>query len=332
VYRFTLIRAPRTRAWGACQAALSSVSLPCTPVRVYNTDSMAQTSPHTFRFAVVVAACTLLLLINGALVTTQAGLTPPPAGSAAPAEPPALSLFEHAHPWLGGVAALLIFALWIWMRHADTPKGPERLGFVLTVLVAYAAQNGSSLTVPAQAWRGTLHACLAQLVFAGVVAILVLTSAAWQRGPDLVEDYGWPSLRSFSITTPALVLLQVFLGAALRHKAMGALSHLGWAMVTALWILLECVFLIQQFPEHRILRPAANWFLAVVCAQVFLGIGAFTMRTMEMDGAPALAAVTAAHVAMGAMTLAMSVVMSIHIRRNVMPKGSLSAAPISPKA
>jgi hypothetical protein len=50
------------------------------------------------------------------------------------------------------------------------------------------------------------------------------------------------------------------------------------------------------------------------------------MRTMEMDGTPALAAATATHVATGALTLAMSVVMSMHIRRNVMPKGSLNAA------
>jgi hypothetical protein len=73
------------------------------------------------------------------------------------------------------------------------------------------------------------------------------------------------------------------------------------------------------------LRPAANWLLAATCTQVFLGIGAFAMLTMEMDGTPALAAAVAAHVATGALTLAICLVLSIQIRRNVMPKGSLSA-------
>jgi heme A synthase len=277
---------------------------------------MVQTSPNLFRFAVVVAACTLLLLVDGALVTT--------AGASA------AGLAGQAHPWIAAVVGLLTAILVVWSMRTDSGPKLHRLGWLLLILVVAQGGLGSrGAMAVSQAWMGTLHGFLAQLFFAGTVAMMLVTSPAWQRGPDLVEDYGWPSTRSFSVTTPVLVLLQVFLGAALRHKAMGALSHLGGAMFVALWILIECVCMIQQFPQHRILRPAANWFLAITCTQVFLGIGAFTMRTMEMDGTPALAAATAAHVATGAITLAITVVMSIHIRRNVMPKGSLHPAPIS---
>jgi heme A synthase len=280
---------------------------------------MAQSSTTLHKIAVPLALVGLLLLIDGALVTGDAAVTPPAAPGFA----------EAVHPWIASGLALMTLILAMLVPR-DASPGLRRLAWILVALIVLQAGLGSrgalALSPP---WIGTLHAVLAQLYFAGAVAMVIVTSAAWPCGPDLVEDYGWPSLRSFAVSTPVLVLLQVFLGAALRHKAMGALSHLGWAMVTALWILLECVFLIQQFPQHRVLRPAANWFLAVTCAQVFLGIGAFTMRTMEMDGTPALAAATAAHVATGAMTLAISVVLSIQIRRNVMPKGSLSAASIS---
>jgi heme A synthase len=295
---------------------------------------MAQTSSNLFRFAVLVAVCSLLLLINGALVTTAADVASSRAGSTPPAAPPpaspVLGLLEHAHPWVGAVVGLLTLVLVIWSMRVDPCPKLHRLGWLLLILVVAQGGLGSrGAMAVSPAWMGTLHACLAHLFFVGTVAMVIVTSTAWQRGPDLVEDYGWPSLRSFAVTTPVVVLFQVFLGAALRHNAMGALSHLGWAMIAALWILLECVFLIQQFPQHPILRPAANWLLAVTCTQVFLGIGAFTMRTMDMDGTPALAAATAAHVATGAMTLAMVIVVSIHIRRNVMPKGSLTPAPIS---
>jgi len=269
---------------------------------------MRQTSSSLYRFAIFVALCALLVLIDGALVTGNAATTPSAPG-----------LAEAVHPWAGAVVSVLAVVLIVWTA-LPRKLDPSPFGWIPLVLVLAGSGNWSRFPSV-----GTLHAVMAQLFFASAVAIVVVTSPAWQRGPDLVEDYGWPSLRSFSVTTPVLVLFQVYLGAALRHKAMGALSHLGFAMLAALWILIECVFLIQQFPQHRILRPAANWLLAITCVQVFLGIGAFTMRTMEMDGTPALAAATAAHVAIGALTLAISVVVSLCIRSNVVPKGSLSA-------
>jgi heme A synthase len=236
-----------------------------------------------------------------------------------------LGFLEQAHPWAGALVGLLTLILAIRIMRSDPRPGLHRLGwFLLVLLLAQGGLGSRGAMAMSPEWTGTLHACLAHVFFAGAVAIVVVTSAAWQSGPDLVEDYGWPSLRSFAVTTPVLVLFQVFLGAGLRHKATGALSHLGFAMFVALWILIECAFVIQQFPAHRVLRPAANWLLAITCAQVFLGIGAFTMRTMEMDRTTALAVGTAAHVVTGAMTLAMSVAMSLQIRHIVMPKGSLS--------
>jgi heme A synthase len=313
-------------------------------------DSMAQISAHLFRFALLVSVCSLLMVVDGALVTgagvagppagTSAGATPgsaaePPAsvgaGSAASATLPAATrapgILELAHPWFGAVMGLLTLTLVVWVMRADARPGARGLSWALLfLLLAQGGLGSRGVMAFSPVWMGTLHACLAQLFFACAVAITVVTSPAWQRGPDLVEDYGWPSLRSFAVTTPVLLMFQVYLGAALRHKAAGALPHLGFAMFVALWILIECVCLIQQLPQHPILRPAANWLLAATCTQVFLGIGAFTMLTMEMDGTAALAAATAAHVATGALTLAICLVLSIQIRRNVMPKGSLSAA------
>lgn len=273
-------------------------------------------SSSLYRLAGLVAGFGLLLVIDGALVTGDAALTPPPV--------PGFS--ELAHPWIGAAVGILTLLLAIGIQRSDAPGKLRGLGWTLVVLVV--AQGGLGSAGGASALSpglGTLHALLAQLFFAGAVATMACTAPGWAQGPDLVEDYGWPSLRGLAISTPVVLLLQIYLGAGLRHKALGALSHIGFAMIAALWVLLECVFLIQQFPTHRVLRPLANGLLAVTFTQVFLGIGAFTLRTMDVTG-PALAATTAAHVATGAITLAVAVTLSIQIRRNVMPKGSLSKA------
>src|SRR6202020_728090 len=62
-------------------------------------------------------------------------------------------------------------------------------------------------------------------------AIAVFTSRSWQQGPQLVNDYGAPSLRSLAILTPSLVLVQIALGAAFRHGAIGVMAHVIGAMV-----------------------------------------------------------------------------------------------------
>jgi len=218
--------------------------------------------------------------------------------------------------------SVLTLILAIWIVRSDAGPGLRPLAAILLVLLVQGGLGSGGGMAALSPWAGTAHAVQAQLFFAGAVAMVVCTSPGWQRAPELVEDYGWPSLRSLAISTPVVLLLQVFLGAALRHRAMGALSHIGFAMVAALWVMFKCICVIQQFPKHRALRPLANALLAVTFTQVFLGIGSFTLRTMDVTG-PAVAATTAAHVATGAITLAVAVALSIHIRRNVMPKGSL---------
>src|SRR5262249_4227723 len=123
-----------------------------------------------------------------------------------------------------------------------------------------------------------LAACLAPLILAGVLAIALFTSQAWREGPERVQDYGWPSMRSLAISTPVLVLIQVSLVAMYRHKVIGLMSHLIGAMFIALMILLLGVFVLQQFPKHRTLAPAAKTFMTIGFTQVALGLAALTAR------------------------------------------------------
>jgi heme A synthase len=82
-------------------------------------------------------------------------------------------------------------------------------------------------------------------------------------------------------------------------------------------ILLAGMFVLQQFPKHRALRPAAIGLLTITLLQVFLGIAAYVARINAADYPLAMVLTTVAHVATGGLTLAASVVLAIQIRRNV---------------
>ena len=217
--------------------------------------------------------------------------------------------------------SLLTLGVVLWLIFKDPRPQARRLGWITLAIAVLQDSVGHAAVLSAiPRTAGIAHACLAPLFFAAVVAIAVVTSPAWGRGPELVFDYGWPSMRSLAIMTPVLVLLQIALGAAFRQKALTLLPHVLGAMFVALVILLESIFVLQQFPAHRALRPAAKTLLGVAFGQVFLGITALIMKSMADDTEPAVIVTVAAHVTGGAVTLATTIVLSILIRRNVQPR------------
>src|SRR5580693_7731807 len=146
-----------------------------------------------------VAFWTLLLVMTGAAVTSSHDV-------------PRQALFQTIHLAVGVIDIFLLLGL------------SKRAGWsVLTVAGVEAALGWYGAAGPV---TGTLHAFLAALVFAAVAAISLRTSPSWQRDPDLVQDYGRPSLRFLSTAAALLVALQVAFGAGFRHSAVGVMPHL----------------------------------------------------------------------------------------------------------
>jgi len=282
------------------------------------------------RYATLVAVCTLFLVIAGASVTSkEAGLSVPDwplsYGQVIP-EMTGGVLFETGHRMIATVVGVLTIILAIWIARADKRVWMRRLGWVaLSLVVAQGLLGGATVLLLQPAPVSIAHACLAQLFFSVTVAIAVFTSRKWQEGPEPVEDYGWPSLRSLALLTPVLVLLQIGLGAGFRHRAFGLLPHVTGAMIVPLVILLLGSFVLHQFPKHRSLRPAAVGLLTITFAQVVLGILAYIARMNAADYPLAMVLTTVAHVATGGLTLAASVVLAIQIRRNVQARSAETA-------
>jgi heme A synthase len=263
-------------------------------------------NPWLHRLAIVLAVCTLLLIVDGAMI-----------GPGTQATPAAIS----THRIAATVVSLLALGLVLWLVFTDSRPQARRLGWLTLALAVLqdSVGHGAVLTkFPMTA--GIAHALMAPLFFAAVVAIAVVTSPAWYRGHEHVSDYGWPSMRSLAILTPILVMLQIFLGASFRQKVLTLLPHVLGAMFVALAILMESIFVLQQFPTHRALRPAAKTLLGVTFGQVFLGLTALIMKSMADETATPVVVTVAAHVTGGSLTLATTIVLSILIRRNVQPR------------
>ncbi|HEY6341904.1 MAG TPA: hypothetical protein VIY49_10465 [Bryobacteraceae bacterium] len=247
-------------------------------------------------FAVIVAALTFTTIMLGAWVTS------------ARAAPPISPFIEQVHSWVGRIAAVLIVVLAVWLVAA------QRRGLGLALLAAALGE-----TALGEFLAPITHAILAQVLFAVTAIAALCTSHGWQLGPEVVMDQGWPSLRSMAAVMPAFVLAQVMLGVAFRHKAMGLTWHIVGAMLVVLLVLLFGMCTMQPYPKHRALRSSAIALLSVALAQVLLGIAAITTETLapENTAPPSVIISTIGHVALGAATLAASLVLAIQIRRNV---------------
>jgi heme A synthase len=165
------------------------------------------------------------------------------------------------------------------------------------------------------------------LSFSLTVAMAVFTSKSFVDGPQPVEDHGWPSLRFIAIALPITVLIQVALGAGFRHQAINVIPHVVFSMIVTLAIMFGTIFVLHQFPDHWVLRRTAIVLLSITFVQVFLGILAFFTRLNAAQQPLAMVLSTVAHVAVGAATLASSIVFAIQVRRNVRPQSAESRAP-----
>jgi len=260
----------------------------------------------THRLAVLLAISALLLIVDGAMVGPKA-------------QPTSAALSTHRIA--ATAVSLLTLVVTLWVIFKDPRPQARRLAWItLTIAVLQDSVGHAAVLTRIPMTAGIAHALMAPLFFAATVAIAVVTSPGWSRGPEHASDYGWPSMRSLAILTPIVVIMQILLGAAFRQKALTLLPHVLGAMFVALVILLESIFVLQQFPTHRALRPAAKTLLGVGFGQVFLGLTALIMKSMADDTDMAVIITVAAHVTGGALTLATTIVLSILIRRNVQPR------------
>jgi len=251
--------------------------------------------PWAHRCAILLAVSALIVIGLGALLTSEIRTFP---GAATPSALSAPSL-EQAHRIAGYVAALLTLGLAILF---SSPLGWAALA---TVVIESLLGN-----VP------VVHALLAPVFFSLVVASAVLTSKRWETGPKHVEC-SWKPLRPLGIAVPILVVLQIGLGTAFRHNAMGVVWHILDALIVLAVAMVAGVCVLRQYEEHHSLRPAALTLLIIVGVQVLLGFSVYLVLLMSSENNTGLIVTGMLHVVNGSLTLAASVVLAMQMHRNL---------------
>lgn len=279
-------------------------------------------SPWLHRYAIGVAVCTLFLVVAGALVTSHdAGLSVPDwplsYGKLMP-EMEGGVFWEHGHRMVATTVGFLTILLAVFLARADHRRWMRNLGFAaLGAVILQGLLGGMTVIFMLPKPVSISHACLAQLFFSTTCAIALFTSPGWKRGGRIVDD---PGLHTLAIAAPTAVFIQLALGAGARHQAFGVIWHVIWAAVATGMVIWLIGRVLIRHAGHEPLRKTALALMGITLSQVFLGIAAYMSRIATANAVqpmPVMVVFTVAHVAVGALTLAVSVLMAIQVFRYV---------------
>ena len=297
-------------------------------------------------FTLLVAIVAFLLLIAGGLVTSNnAGLAVPdwPTSFGSLYRMPRMIggvKFEHGHRMVAEFVGLLTIAVAIWTWLVDKRRWMRvlTLGAVVGV-IAQGVIGGIGVRKLLPPWVSTMHATFGQTMFCALAAIAVFTSRSWLEEPaeKLMRKDALPLLRQCWILI-GLLYLQLVLGAAFRHvwTKWGPPGSNHWAatkivqvflyphilnalLVTGL-LLYVSVRALRKHSSIGHLRRPALWMMVLLIVQLLLGVSAYVVRVMwgvnEVQPTLGLVAITVAHLGVGALILACTVVLTIQAYRH----------------
>lgn len=248
--------------------------------------------------------------------------------------------FEHGHRMLAELIGLLTIIVAIWTWRVDKRRWMR--GLTIGAVVGVTVQGiigGIGVREMLPPWVSSLHATFGQTMFCMLAAIAVFTSRSWLEEPvqKITRKDARPLLRHCWILI-GFLYLQLILGAAFRHvwtkwgpsgsnhwpvhKIIHVLLYphiLNALMVTGLllYVSLRAITKHSNIPHLR--RPALGLLLLLI-AQLLLGLSAYVVRVVqginEAQPTMSLVTVTVAHLAVGALILALSMILTIQVYRH----------------
>jgi cytochrome c oxidase assembly protein subunit 15 len=282
---------------------------------------------HTF--AVFTACATLVVITAGALVTSNdAGLSVPdwPTSFGYLVKVPHFVggvRYEWSHRMVAGTLGMLTLAIAIWTLLVERRRWLRWLAIgALCTVITQATLGGLTVLFFQPPWLSTAHATVAQTFFCIAVAIALFTGRKWvEERPRVEFDSRRPSLFTLTLLSILVLYLQLILGGMFRHHGMSWWPHVLNAVTVSFVLAWTAVRTISLYSNIEAVRRPAIVMLALLITQLCLGFTAFLTRVAwGRDAAqPELLMVvsTVAHVAVGALLLATTVVLAIQVWRHV---------------
>lgn len=280
-------------------------------------------------FAVFTACAAFVVITAGALVTSNdAGLSVPdwPTSFGSWYKIPKLVggvKFEHTHRMIAQGAGLLTIILAVWTWRVEKRRWLRVLGLAaLGTVIAQGILGGITVLFYLPPAVSSAHAALAQTFFCIAVALAVFTGRKWiEEQPPVEFDQRRPSLFTLTLLSIFVLYVQLILGAMFRHHGLSWWPHVVHAVVVSFVLAWTSVRALTVYPQIEAVRRPAIMMLSLVIAQLCLGFTAFLTRVAWGRDAvqPELPMVvsTVAHVAVGALLLATTVILAIQVWRHV---------------
>jgi len=290
--------------------------------------------PH--RLACATAGATVGLIVAGGLVTNTG------AALAVPDWPTTFGrnlflfpwsgmvggvLVEHGHRLLGAGIGLLTVLLAAAVGLGDGRRWVRGLGLLAVVLVSTQGLIGGLRVVLLRDALALVHGCLAQLFFALLVGIAVVTGRGWQA-PSVVPA-GAGRLASLGSLAAAVVYGQVVLGAFTTHGT-AVWWHVAGAVVAIGVLAGVALAVLRGTGEDPVLAWWARTVKVLVLAQLVLGLGAYAVRFTGLavpGGQLAVVALPVLHRAVGALVLGSAVALALQLGRRRALSVGMRAAP-----
>ena len=292
------------------------------------------------RFTVVVACLAFLLVIAGGLVTSNN------AGLAVPDWPTSFGhwfwagmvggvKYEHTHRMIAeGIGFLtIIVAVWTWIVDKRRWMRWLTIGAV-TGVVFQGIVGGLTVKNFLPPWLSTAHATLGQTMFCVLAAIAVFTGRNWLVEPTqrMTNKEARPLLRHCWMLI-GFLYLQLILGAGFRHvwtkwgpaaanrwpeqKIIHLLlyPHILNALIVGGLILYVSLRVLTKHSNVPHLHAPALSLLILLIVQLLLGGAAYVTRIVqgvnELQPTGNLVTTTVAHLGVGALILATTVILTI---------------------
>jgi heme A synthase len=289
----------------------------------------------TSLFARIDAATILLLILAGGVVTSaEAGLAvvdwPNSFGYNMFLYPLARMTggiyYEHSHRLLGTLVGITTIVLAIRLQLTARPAWQKRLGWgALALVIVQGILGGLRVTgvftlstnvadVAPSITLAIIHGVVGQLVFGSIVAIAAATSGTWKRlreAPPVANPR--PDI-SLNLVLVAMLIIQLLLGALLRHIFWGLSLHIGFAILTLTMLLVVGIRAYGRSAEYEPIPRTGGWLMILGGIQLLLGLAAYITVGLAAQAAspPAYMVILATvHQTVGAVILAAAVVLLV---------------------
>jgi heme A synthase len=224
---------------------------------------------------------------------------------------------------LAGSLLTLTLAIAAWTLAVERRRWMRWLAVgAFCTVIAQAILGGLTVLLLQPPAVSAAHATVAQTFFCIAVVIAVFTARRSVDEPPRVEfDQRRPRLFTLALFSVFVLYVQLILGAMFRHHGMSWWPHLTNAVVVSFVLAWTAVRALTFYSQIEAVRRPAILMLSLLIAQLCLGFAAFLTRVEWGKNAvqPELPMVisTVAHVAVGALLLATTVVLAIQVWRNV---------------